>query len=193
MDEEKFRRTSYVLGKEHSIDVLKLVCSRGWCKASDLAEWLDVHVATASSYLKELHEVGMLEQRKGMGKTREVLEYRVKDPIIELSFDLSLEKGDERAPDGLQKQIPECYSTLLKKVKTVCGTVPKELEKESHDDILGDLRMLLEYAEKRLGLTPTQKLVSKVCSDVPLDEDEIKYVMEKLPNKYFKLVEERIL
>lgn len=193
MDEEKFKRISYVLGKEHSFDVLKFVYSNGWSKASDISDYLDVHVATASSYLKELCEIGILEQRRGMGMTREVLEYRVKDPRIEFSLDLSRERNDMDGPDGYQRGIMECYSTLLKKVKTVCGVVPDELKTDDTENIIKDLRVLLEYAETRLGLVPTQKLVSKVCDEISLTDDVFNQIIEKLPNKYFKLVEEKIL
>lgn len=87
----------YVLGKEHSLDVIMNVYKNGWRTASEVASDLDIHVATAVKYLSELHELGLANRRGKRGRTRATFEYQVKKQVISIEFELN----------AIQKKVPK--------------------------------------------------------------------------------------
>ncbi len=197
MKEEEFRRSSYVLGKDHSIDILNLVHSEGWSKASDIAKKLDLHIATASKYLAELEDINLFESREAKGKTRMVVEYRIKDPKIELTLDIS-EKN--KGGGSLENFYTDVYRSILKRTEKVYGTVSSDVKDYTNSDSMdtNDLKegllSLLQYNEERLGLFTTQRLVCSACKPIIATRNNIpdkKELFKDLPFRYFeKLLEE---
>ncbi len=197
MKQEEFRRSSYVLGKDHSIDILNLVYLKGWSKASDIANELDLHIATVSKYLVELKEIQLLESREAEGKTRMVVEYRIRDPKIELKFDIS-KKYDDMGE--LQQFYSDVYKSILDRTEKIYGIVPADVEDHeknstySYSDMKENLRRLLGYNEEKLGLVTTQRLICSACKPI-IDKrkgaPEGSELFKDLPIKYFeKLMEE---
>ncbi len=197
MKGEKFRRCSYVLGKDHSLDILESIHSCGWSKASDIAKELDLHVATASKYLAELEEIDVLESREAKGKTRQVIEYRIKDPKIELTYDISKKRTHEGQLQGFYTDI---YNSILDRTEKVYGLKPTDIPDHEGKDPTDNetmkeaLRQLCKYNEDKLGLFTTQRLICSACKPI-LDNDKRSLtsyeLFQDLPVKYFeKLMEE---
>jgi predicted transcriptional regulator len=89
MTKEDIRKMLFVLGKEHCLDVIINLYKNGGQTASQIARDLNIHVATAVKYLSELHELGLVDRRVKWGKTREAFEYQLKNPKINIEFDIS--------------------------------------------------------------------------------------------------------
>ena len=88
MKKEDMRRMLFVLGKEHCLDVMIYLYKNDWQTASQVARGLKIHIATAVKYLSELHELGLVDRRVKWGKTREAFEYQLKNPKINIEFDI---------------------------------------------------------------------------------------------------------
>ncbi|MGM0404659.1 MAG: hypothetical protein ACQEQM_00775 [Thermoplasmatota archaeon] len=168
----------------------------GWIKASDVANSLDLHIATCTKYLDELHEIDLLEMREGKGKTGKIKEYRLKDPRIELHFEIENTDLNDEDIEFYKK----LYESLTKRTEGVYGSISvdildlDEIENISSIKVLIDsIRKLLEFNEKTIGLNPTRKLVKRSGSDV-LDGynqlQNIEPLLESLPPKYFDLLKE---
>lgn len=161
---------------------------------------MDLHIATCTKYLEELSEIDLVEERKRQGKTRVVSQYRVKDPKIRLEFKLDNIQLDSEAFEFYDR----LYSSLLERTENVYGSVPLDdrtkdknnISEDVLDEILSDIRRLLEYNERTLGLPLTKKLVKRAGDGVI---EQYKDIMEKdalldaLPPKYFDLLKEECM
>ncbi len=201
MSEKEFKRKAYVLGKEHTLDVMKYLHSNGWAKSSTVAKHCGLHIATASKYLEELHEIGLVDSRVGKGRTRKVVEYRLKDPKIELSMDISKwprEVSDLEASIEFYRKL---FNSLLERTRDFFGTTPgnmkkippfSEYDKSTRGDLISALRELMEHNEKRIGLDPTTKLINRACGEhVQEFNSDVKKLnlLDELPKKYTDTLE----
>ncbi len=203
MYDEKFRRMAYVLGKEHTIEVLRYLYEHGWSKASDVAEEYDFHIATATKYLKELKEIGLAEERTGRGKTGDVQEYNLKDPQITLHLDLSdtSEKGGE-----LRIKVEfyrELLNSLLTRSKGFYGTYPLGLDKveeidkidiATKNELIDSIRKIIDFNEEKIGVPSTKRLVNRAGKKVVEDHKEwveSMRLLEELPSRYKDVLEDR--
>ena len=89
MDSQRFQAFAALLGREHTIVILEELYNGGWSTASEIAHELGSHIATAQKYLYELQQFGAVESRNRPGSTREVIEYQVIMPEINLRLDIS--------------------------------------------------------------------------------------------------------
>ncbi len=197
MRKKQFGRYAYVLGKTHSLDILELIQSMGWSKASDIAKELDLHVATASKYLAELEEIKVLEVRRVKGKTRMVLEYRLKDPKINLNLDLSATDVNPDIKDEVTDFYRDIYKSLLNLTESIYGIIPTNLDENTtkKESITESLRRLLEYNEERMGLVPTQRLVCRACEPVVVNHNKLveeQDPFKDLPSRYFEILKEDV-
>lgn len=185
------------MGKENSIEILKYVYSNGWTKSSDLADGLGLHIATCSKYLEELTEINIMEKREIQGQTRKVNQYRVKDPKIQLEFNLQTPQTDPKAFEFYKN----LYGCLIESTEDVCGSVPIERidfqdanEEEALEDLIGSIRDILEFNERTFGLKHTKKLVKRSSKHIYDDYDEtvLNSFIDVLPPKYFDLLMEEV-
>lgn len=192
MEKEQFCRYAYVLGKNRSLDIIELVHEMGWCKASDLADALDMHIATAAQYLSELEEIGVMEVREAKGKTRMVHEYRLRDPKIFLSLDIS--ESTIKKPSGEAAFYSDILESLVKLTRSIHGNSPVKTNTTERQNVLEAIRGILEFNEERMGLAPTQKLVKRACTSIYLDHRELDLsnICRELPSRYFGMLKEGI-
>ena len=197
MPEEEFQRRAYVLGKEHSLDILRYLFSEGWSKSSDLANDLGIHIATASSYLEELHEVDLLDMREVQGKTRQVKEYRISDPNISLNLDLREEKKRDDSSVGFYSDL---YDSVLNRTQTLYGRVPEEVKCdvssiEDKNKIIKKTTDLLDHNKSKIGKQPTLRLLSRAGKGVVKehrDDTDIEKNLADFPNDYRQVLEDEI-
>ena len=84
------------LGSERALDTLVCVMGHGWATASEVAEKMETHIATAVKRLTILHDAGFLNRRVRRGKTRSAQEYSLQSRRIVLEFDV----GDGTSNDA---------------------------------------------------------------------------------------------
>ncbi|ODS35289.1 MAG: hypothetical protein A7316_04170 [Candidatus Altiarchaeales archaeon WOR_SM1_86-2] len=99
MNKEQFRRAAFVLGKDHCMEVVETLYIREWSTATEIAEELKIHTATAVKYLSELHEIGIVEKRVREGKYKDAFEYRLIEAEINLT--LNFEEIIEEESEGV--------------------------------------------------------------------------------------------
>jgi predicted ArsR family transcriptional regulator len=107
MKGEHFRATVEILAGGHGLPILKLLHTKGWSIASDVATDLDIHTTTASKYLTKLYEVGILDRRTRSCRTRKAYEYKLRSPRISLDLDIRDNQEDDLIP------VCEFYSSVL--------------------------------------------------------------------------------
>lgn len=206
MDAKKFQRKAYVLGKDHSLRILYHIHSQGWTKASDVAEELDIHTATASKYLEELEEVGILEMRKAKGETREVKEYRIENPMITLEYDLS-EDGFKEVKDDEVGFYQDLFRSIFERTKEVYGPSVEDdfsgfqgdngthLKGKEKRDLVELIDDLLEFNEKNIGVYSTNRLVRRAGMKVIpgyKDSLECEELLDYFPKKYTKMLRRQL-
>ncbi len=203
MYDEKFRRMAYVLGKEHSIEVLRYLYEHGWSKASDVAAEYDFHIATATKYLKELTGIGLVEERTGRGKTGDVQEYNLKDPQVTLHLDLSdtsKRGGELRIKIEFYRKI---LNSLLTRSKGFYGTYPlgldtveeiKEIDIKTKNELIDSIRNIIDYNEEKIGVPSTKRLVNRAGKKVVEEHKEwveSMRLLDELPSTYKEILEGR--
>lgn len=97
MKKEDIKKMLFVLGKVHCLDVMINLYKNDWQTASEVADDLKIHIATAVKYLSELHELGLVGRRVKRSKTREAYEYQLKNPKIIIELDISELKKQKRS------------------------------------------------------------------------------------------------
>jgi hypothetical protein len=135
---EEFRNAAHVLSKKEATDILMLLSSTGnWMKASDVSGELGIHTATAVKYLSALAGLEYLQYRRGKGKTKEVVEYRLRDRTIKLSLNL-LE---------MQQNEGETESLLF-----ILGTLTMKVDRISGSQVEDDVRSKLDKMARKHGI-----------------------------------------
>lgn len=87
------RRLAGLLGREKTGEMLALIGARPHQSASEVARTLDIHVATAQRYLKDMVDAGLLRVRERRGGTRPTEEYWLAEEQIHIQIDLSRTGG----------------------------------------------------------------------------------------------------
>ncbi len=88
MDLEEFNHTARILGRKHVPAVLRKISHKGTMKASDLASYIGITVATAVSYLNDLESIRILEKEQIQGETGEIWIYRIANRRITLTTEI---------------------------------------------------------------------------------------------------------
>lgn len=110
MNQVQFQYVASILGKEHSIAILEELFISPWSSASEIAQELSIHIATAVKYLEEFRAGKIVEARVRKTKAREAQEYKITNPDINLNLNISQsvsEKADlafEQAKKCLVKE-----------------------------------------------------------------------------------------
>ena len=89
MDKLTFMKLTEVLGKEHNINILEEIYIKEWATATEIANELKVHVATAMRKLSELENAGLVKKRNRKGTNRPTYEYTLTNSKINLSLDFA--------------------------------------------------------------------------------------------------------
>jgi hypothetical protein len=109
-DEEDTLELMRLLSNDICIDILRTIHGKRWCIASDVSRSLDIHTTTAQKYLSRMHEVGLLQRRVRVGKTRSTFEYIIDGPKIQFELDLNRLFQDNSA---LPKAVYMFYFSLF--------------------------------------------------------------------------------
>ncbi len=86
---DDMKRLTKVLSKVETGKILALLKEVPYRTASELSEELDIHIATAQKYLKELKECGIIDSRMRTTSPRPAEEFRVITENITINLDLS--------------------------------------------------------------------------------------------------------
>ena len=100
-----------ILGIEGILDTLICVKRLEWATASEVADNMNTHVATAVKRLSGLYDIGILDRRVRKGRTRSAQEYSLVSNSFGLDIDL-----DELAGDSVEHENSELYILLLKDI-----------------------------------------------------------------------------
>ncbi len=88
MDLDDFNHTARILGRKHVPAVLRKISHKETIKASDLASYVGITVATAVSYLNDLESIGILEKEHVQGETGEIWIYCIANKEITLTTEI---------------------------------------------------------------------------------------------------------
>ena len=177
-----------VLGNEGILDTLLCVKEHDWTTASEIAEIMDTHVATAVKRLSNLYEIGILDRRVRKGKTRSAQEYSLNSTSIGLDIDL-----DELA--GKDNNDPtDAYMTLLedmaRRFSKFSGRSAKEigiawdltrLKDARSEELLYAISNILDAEAHEYGELTVKSLAAASLDAIGLGP-------ENLPEKYFGVV-----
>ncbi|WP_455391549.1 hypothetical protein [[Eubacterium] cellulosolvens] len=112
----QFQYVASILGKEHSIAILEELFICPWSSASEIAQELSIHIATAVKYLEEFRAGKIVEARVRKTKAREALEYKLTNPDINLNLNIT-----QIVSEKAEAAYEEAKKTLVKenvKIKT---------------------------------------------------------------------------
>ena len=184
-----------VLGTEGILDTLLCVRSLEWATASEVAEEMNSHVATAVKRLSGLYDIGILDRRVRKGRTRSAQEYALLSPSFGLDIDL-----DELAGDPGNNGSTELYIMLLKDMARRFGkfsgrnvediisdwSVQEILndKKVSQDRIIQTITDVLEREVEEYG-----ELTVRSLAAASLDAIDGSQIIYNLPKKFFGVIE----
>lgn len=110
VDEEETLELLRLLSNDISIDILRALYGKKWCIASAVSRNLGIHTTTAQKYLAKMHEMGLLQRRVRVCRTRRTFEYQLKSPKIRIELDLKALFQNHRA---LPKSVYKFYFSLF--------------------------------------------------------------------------------
>ncbi len=192
MNMEEIQHILSVLGTEGVLDTLLCVKEQDWATASEIAELMDTHVATAVKRLSGLYDIGILDRRVRKGRTRSAQEYSVISSSFGLDIDLDeLVGGATGSPEN-----SEVYLLLLKDIARrfakfsgrpaeeiiTCWGVQKVLDnaEASQEEIIQAIAEALELEVEEYG-----ELTVKSLAVASLDAIGDGQVIENLPSRFF--------
>ncbi|MFQ5883594.1 MAG: hypothetical protein ACE5IO_00670 [Thermoplasmata archaeon] len=189
MKRDHFKATVEILAGGHGLTILRLLHSKGWSIASDVAYELDIHTTTASKYLAKLHEVGILNRRTRNCRTRKAYEYKLKSPRISLDFDISDGRDDNLVT------VCEFYSSLLfamlEKTEKIGWAMINPAVEEALSDLLDSSRReildVIVYVDLKGGHASTFRNLKRA-----IESGELRCTLVDI-KKAFRLLFERVL
>ena len=189
MNKEEIGQILSVLGTDGILDTLLCVRSLDWATASEIADKMNTHVATAVKRLSGLYDIGILDRRVRKGRTRSAQEYS----LISSSFGLDIDLNELAGGPGGQEDT-KIYLLLLKDMARRFGKfsgrnvddiisswgVEKILDKGKIglDEIVQTITMVLELEAEEYGELTVRSLAAASLDAVGQD-------MNNLPSKYF--------
>lgn len=91
LKEENLRKTMHILSREFTLDMLVSLYKEDWQTASEVAEDVHSHIATAVNSLSDLYDIGLVNMRirkRKSGMTKKSPEYQLKNPVIKIEFNI---------------------------------------------------------------------------------------------------------
>ena len=182
---KELERFLAALGTEGAIDTMLCVKELEWATASEVAERMGTHVATAVKRLTGLHEVGILNRRTRKGRTRSAQEYSLKSSNIRLDIDLEDLDGYARksyAPEYLSLLVNMAERFSKFSGKTFQEMAEKwrldELDDGDESEIRDSILNVLDAETEEYGLLTVKSVAAASL-------DAIGFEGYDLPKKYF--------
>lgn len=189
MSKEEIQHILSVLGTEGVLDTLLCVKEQDWATASEIAELMDTHVATAVKRLSGLYDIGILDRRVRKGRTRSAQEYSIISNSFGLDIDLDeLVGGETGSSDS------EIYLLLLKDIARRFGKFSGRSSEEiisgwgvekvlnnanaSQDDIIKAITEVLELETEEYGELTVKSLAAASLDAIGRD-------LNNLPSRFF--------
>ena len=194
MNKEEIQHILSVLGTEGALDTLLCVKEHDWATASEVAELMDTHVATAVKRLSGLYDIGILDKRVRKGRTRSAQEYSIISSSFGLDIDLDELVGGTSGSSGDS----EVYLLLLKDIarhfgkfsgrpaeKIISGWgIQKVLKSKNatQKEIIQTITRVLELETEEYGELTVKSLAAASL-------DAIGHDIENLPSRFFGGIE----
>ncbi len=185
MDKQEIQHILSVLGTEGVLDTLLCVKEQDWATASEVAELMNTHVATAVKRLSSLYDIGILDKRVRKGRTRSAQEYSIISNSFGLDIDLDELTGGTSGSSGSS----EIYLLLLKDIARRFGKfsgrgseeiisswgIKKILNnnKASQDEIIQTITGVLELEAEEYGELTVKSLAAASLDAVGHDLDNL--------------------
>ncbi len=193
MNKGEIQHILSVLGADGVLDTLLCVKEQDWATASEVAELMNTHVATAVKRLSGLYDIGILDKRVRKGRTRSAQEYSLISNSFGLDIDLNELVGGASGSSG----DAEAYLLLLKDIARRFGKFSGRSSKEivsnwgikkildddnaSQDEIIQAITEVLELESEEYGeLTVKSLAAASVDAVGNLDID-------KLTSRFFEV------
>ena len=190
MNKQEIQHILSVLGTEGVLDTLLCVKEHDWATASEIAEIMDTHVATAVKRLSGLYDIGILDKRVRKGRTRSAQEYSIISNSFGLDIDLDELVGGETGNSGsvdeyllLLKDIARRFGKFsgrpVEKIISSWG-IQKVLKdkKASQDEIIRTITQVLELESEEYGELTVKSLAAASLDAVGQD-------LNNLPSRFF--------
>ena len=192
MNKDEIQQILSVLGTEGILDTLLCVKERDWVTASEVADEMGTHVATAVKRLSGLYDIGILDRRVRKGRTRSAQEYS----LISSSFGLDIDLDELVGRTSGSTENSDVYVLLLKDMARRFG----KFSGRSVDEIISSwgVQNILDNAETgleevvqaianvlELEAEEYGELTVKSLAAASLDAINDHEIIQNLPKKYF--------
>jgi len=107
MDFKTLSRLSTLLSKVFAEDLLRLLVTHQTISASEAASRFGLHIKTAQDFFDELCSLGIAEKEEVYERKRPYFRYRLKNPKIDISFNLNTLYDSSGDSAGLTQKIRE--------------------------------------------------------------------------------------
>ena len=188
MNKQEIQHILSVLGTEGVLDTLLCVKEQDWATASEIAELMNTHVATAVKRLSGLYEIGILDKRVRKGRTRSAQEYSLISSSFGLDIDLDELVGGASGSSG----DPGVYLLLLKDMarrfakfsgrpvdEIISSWSIGDIDNAGQDEIIQTIAEALELEVEEYGEL-TVKSLAAASLDAVCGHD-----LNDLPKKFF--------
>ena len=191
MNKQEIQHILSVLGAEGVLDTLLCVREQDWATASEVAELMNTHVATAVKRLSGLYDIGILDRRVRRGKTRSAQEYS----LISNNFGLDIDLDELMGGASGSSENSDVHLLLLNDIARRFGKfsgrpveeiisswdIQKVLnnEKISQDKIIQIITNVLESEAEEYGEL-TVKSLAAASLDAVGNQD-----IKNLPSRFF--------
>jgi hypothetical protein len=107
MDFKTLSRLSTLLSKVFAEDLLRLLVTHQTISASEAASRFGLHIKTAQDFFDELCRLDITEKEEVFERKRPYFRYKLKNPQIDIKFDLNSLYDRSRDEAGLDQKIRE--------------------------------------------------------------------------------------
>ncbi len=198
MKKDDIERILGILGSPGAIDTLLQVRELEWTTASQLADAMGIHVATAVKRLNGLYEIGLLDRRKKSGRTRSAWEYALEASSFGLDIDLDQLAGNEGLKDSgilldLLRDMAGRFAKFSGKSREdIVAQWSSRLEdpenvlkgdfsgKHGHDDVMDIAREIVLLEQEHYGALTVRSVVSASLEAINAGPEQRKNIMASL-------------
>ena len=173
MNDEEFIRAARALSSDHGLRILKALSDERWKIATEISMSLGIHTSTATKYLTQLYQGGLLERRVRKTGNRFTHEYHLRSPKVMLGLDVSeIRESDateswDACIEAFHRLISSVAASFLPRVRSELDKLFQKLKLET------GVRNLCIF-DPECELVVAKRLVRRRMAEGQLDGDPSK-------------------
>jgi|GEM_PF-3197844 len=158
----EFRELAALFSEPIVLQILEVLYTQGECTATDMANILHIHIATAKKYLEKLAEKGIVRKESKRKHIRKTEVYALAKKHIHLHLDLDVLAYDEEALATFANNLRDTFTRMFNQTLNTSTENPYEVLNQIKSSVgATGAEVVFKHAVKNLDASTVEYLTKK--------------------------------